>query len=435
MRLLERFPRFHSRRKQRLELEKIAARAVAAEQESLRQRDQVLAERDAYLRQRDEALGERNEILRQRDQVLAERDAYLRQRDEALGERNEFLRQRDNAIGECNEILRQRDNEIGLKNLLAERSARYVHRADVVMRPAAATCDHLLLFLHLAKTGGMTLADIFARNFAPEDFLQVDMAETDASGMGTWSHAAVERALSRLKLSEVAQLRAVWGHYGQGIQAHLPKPCAVVTLLREPVDRVISVYHYLNEMAWQSTETLEEYFFGRKHYLLAFDNCMTRVLSGRPALDPAARPLASTEDVPRIGEEDLEAAGNNLDGYLVVGTTEQFDETLLILGRDLRWSLSDLAYKRVNVTASRPAEPDISDALREKILAWNRYDTRLVERACAHLARRITAYSGDFARDLLLFRELNSQFQRGAPVQELRRVERDAIASSANQAG
>jgi hypothetical protein len=422
MRLLERFPRFRSRRMQRLELEKIASPPVAAEHEEiLRQRDQVLAERDTYLRQRDEALGERNEILRQRD--------------EALGERNEILRQRDIAIGERNEILRQRDEQMGLKNLLSERAARYSHRADVVMRPAAATCDQLLLFLHLAKTGGMTLADIFARNFAPEDFLQVDMAEADASGMGTWSHAAVERALSRLKLSEVAQLRAVWGHYGQGIQAHLPKPCAVVTLLRDPVDRVISVYHYLNEVAWQSAETLEEYFFGRKHYLLAFDNCMTRALSGRPALDPAAQSLASTEDVPRLGEQDFDAAASNLDEYLVVGTTEQFDETLLILGRDLRWSLSDLAYNRVNVTTSRPAKPDISDALREKIFAWNRYDARLVERARAHLARRIAAYRGDFARDLSLFRELNSQFQRGAPVEELRRVERDAMGSSANRAG
>lgn len=92
MRLLERFPRFHSRRKQRLELEKIAARAVAAEHE---------------------------ETLRLRDQVLAERDAYLQQRDIAIGERNE--------------ILRQRDEQIGLKNLLNERVARYSHRADVVM--------------------------------------------------------------------------------------------------------------------------------------------------------------------------------------------------------------------------------------------------------------------------------------------------------------
>ena len=107
----------------------------------------------------------------------------------------------------------------------------------------------------------------------------------------------------------------------------------------------------------------------------------------------------------------------------------------LKMPRDLRWSLSDLLYTSVNVTASRPVQLDISDALREKILDWNRYDARLVERARAHLARRIAAYRGDFARDLSLFRQLNSQFQRGAPIEELRRVERDAIASSANQAG
>ena len=158
--------------------------------------------------------------------------------------------------------------------------------------------------------------------------------------------------------------------------------------------------------------------------------------SDRASLDPiAVRQDATTENFPTVTEADFEAAARNLDGYLVVGTTEQFDETLLVLGRDLRWSLSDLLYTPVNVTASRPPQLDISDALREKILAWNRYDARLVERARAHLARRIAAYRGDFARDLSLFRELNSQFQRGAPVEELHRVERDAMGSSANRAG
>ena len=32
-----------------------------------------------------------------------------------------------------------------------------------------------------------------------------------------------------------------------------------------------------------------------------------------------------------VTEADFEAAASNLDGYLVVGTTEQFDETLLVL--------------------------------------------------------------------------------------------------------
>ena len=247
MRLLEHLPRFDSRRKLRRELEKAGSRAaaLAAERgELLRQRDQAFAERDAYLRQRDEALGERNE--------------FLRQRDEAIGERNEILRQRDVALGERNELLRQRDEQIGQTNFMAERSARYLHRADAIMRPAAATSDRLLLFLHVAKTGGMTLADILARNFATEEFLQIDMAETNASALGIWSDRTIEQALGRLQAPELAKLRVVWGHYRHGVQARLPKPCAVVTLLRDPVDRIISAYYYSNEVV-RSLEILEKY--------------------------------------------------------------------------------------------------------------------------------------------------------------------------------
>ena len=200
--------------------------ALGERNEYLRQRDEALGERNEYLRQRDEALGERNEYSRQRDEALGEREPtrrwgsamnicasatrrwgsagsvkYLRQRDEALGERNEYLRQRDEALGERNEYLRQRDEALGERNRLADRSARYLHRADVIMHPAAATGDRLLLFLHIAKTGGMTLADIFTRNLATEEYLQIDLAETDASATGIWSTATIERALARLPAS------------------------------------------------------------------------------------------------------------------------------------------------------------------------------------------------------------------------------------------
>jgi hypothetical protein len=328
-------------------------------------------------------------------------------------ERDEFLRQRDEALGE--------------RNRVADRSARYLHRADVIMHPAAATGDRLLLFLHIAKTGGMTLADIFTRNLATEEYLQIDLAETDASATGIWSTATIERALARLPASGVAKLRAVWGHYRHGIQDHLPKPCATMTLLREPVDRLISAAFYTDLLAEKSLEALEDYL-DRKHHHVGVDNAMTRLLSGRTALDPVApEPDATTENFPRVGEADLEAAAGNLENYLLVGTTDQFDETLIVLAGDLRWSLSDLVFERVNVTPSRPSADDISDALREQILSRSRYDAALFERARAHLRRRVAGYRGDFGRDLSLFRELNALYRRGAPTEELRRIEREAL--------
>jgi hypothetical protein len=444
VRVLERLRRFNPRGKLRFELEKIRSRAnvLAAERDAhLHQRDRSIGESNEYLRQRDVAIGERNELLRQRDVVIGERNELLRQRDVmigernessrqrdvVIGERNEYLRQRDVAIGESNEYLRQRDVAIGQKNLLIDWAERHVHRTDLIARPAAATCDRIVLFLHLAKTGGVTLADIFVRNLRPEEFLQIDMTETHASAMGTWSHVAIERALGRLQMPQVDKLRAVWGHYRQGVQAHLPMPCAVVTLLREPVDRVMSAYHYANgDRASKDLKSLEDYL-ARPYCNVGLDNYMTRILSGRAALDPVtAEPDPTTDNFPCPTEVDFEAAASHLDGYMVVGATDRFDETLVVLGSDLCWSLSDLVHRPLNASASRSRDDVIPDSLREKILSWNRYDAMLFERARAHLDRRIAAYPGDFDRDLALFGELNSLFQRGAPGEELRRIEREA---------
>jgi galactose-3-O-sulfotransferase len=444
VRLFEHLRRFDPRRKLRLELEKVRFRAniLAAERDAhlhqrdeslgernefLHQRDIALGERNDFVHQRDVALGERNEVLRQRDIAIGERNELLRQRDRAIGERNEYLRQRDVALGERNEFLHQRDLAIGQKNLLIDWAERHAHRTELIGRPAAATRDRLVLFLHLAKTGGVTLSDIFVRNLTTEEFLRIQMAETQASALGTWSHVAIERALGRLPESDVARLRAVWGHYRHGIQAHLPTPCAVVTLLREPVDRIISAYHYTNgDGASKDLKWLEDYL-GRPHCNVGLDNYMTRILSGRAALDPVtAEPDPTTTNFPRATEADFEAAASHLDGYMVVGTTDRFDETLLVLGSDLCWSLSDLVHRPLNASASRSRDDVIPDSLREKILSWNRYDAMLFERARAHLDRRIAAYPGDFGRDLALFRKLNTLFQRDTPAEELRRLEREA---------
>jgi hypothetical protein len=349
-------------------------------------------------------------------------DTYRIERDVYRRERDVYRRERDVALHERNEILRQRDVQIGQVNFLTGRLARCQHRADL-SAPAAATRDRLLLFLHVGKTGGMTLAYIFARNFGLDEFLQVDVAETDISTLGVWSDVAIRRALSRLQTHEIDKLRAIWGHYFQGVQVCLPKACSVVTLLRDPVDRIISGAFYSNHYDHQNIAELEGEF--GEHCNVGNDNAMCRVLSGNPALNPRGEPSeTTTEFFARVTTVDFNAAASNLDGYLVAGTTDRFDETLLVLGRDPRWSLSDLVYTPINVTASRPTQTDISDALRNKILRWNRYDAMLVDQARAHLARRIASYPGDFNRDLSLFRELKTEFQRGVSDEELRRIER-----------
>ena len=377
------------------------------------------AERDAYLPQRDITIAERDEYVRQRDIAIGERDEYLRQRDVAIGERDEYLRQRDIALGERNELLCQRDVAIGQKNQYSDRLASHLHRGDVLMRPEAAVPDRLLLFLHVGKTAGMTLAHILARNFETEQFLQVDMADIVPTTLGTWPETAVTRALGRMPAADVAKLRAIWGHYRSGVEAYLPRPCAVITVLRDPVDRLISGYYYEVAACRRPAATLDDYANFDQHYELTLDNGMTRIFSGRDELAPLGFRL-TRKDHRCVTEADLALAMQSLDRCLIVGLIDQFDETLLVLGADLRWSLSDLVYRRQNVTPHRPETGHVPVSIRDRIMACNQYDAALVEHGRKHLVRRISSYPGDFEKDLALFRQLNALFQQGVPVAELR---------------
>jgi hypothetical protein len=383
----------------------------------------AVRERDAYLLQRDQALGERNELRRQLDVALGERNEFRRQLDVALGERNEFLHQRDLAKSES--------------NLQSERMARQTHRADMLARrgatalqagqdppvlfPFAASRDRVLLFLQLAKTAGSTLAEILARNFSTDDVLGMAKTHLNTSVLGTWSNFEVERAYGRLRPKQIDRIRALWGPFRYGVHAAVPKPCAYVTLLRDPLERIISAYcdprHPIRQLA-----ALTELMGRKPNSELGLNNYMTRVLSGDPALDPIA-PDATLGDCRLPTDEDFKCAAQNLDQCLVVGLAHRFDESLLVLGSDLGWSLSDLVYRRIDETPSRPLVGDVPTSIRDRLLEWNQLDAALVQRANAHLDGRIQRYLGDFQADLALFRKLNALFGEGASMDELLRIE------------
>ena len=344
--------------------------------------------------------------------LCAERDAYLRQRDEAIGERNELLRQRDEAIGQ--------------KDLQAERSARLAHRADLKSsrKPRVATRDRILMFPYLSRTDGRTLADIVLRNFSPGEVLTIDTSQVDDSTVGSRSHQAVETALGRMRQSELDELRVVWGGcFCHGIQPRLPKPCDCVTILRDPLAHMTS--NGCNDSRRMKAKAssgndLDPY----RHHL---DNHMTRTLSGVCAPDPVGSDRA-VENALAVTEADFEIAAKNLDGFLVVGLEDQLDQTLLVLGAELGWSLTDLVYCPRH--PPQPTAPDPPDHVRGDVLDRNRFDAALAERGRRHLAERIADYPGDFKNNLALFRWMNMLFRKGASLDELRRMEFHALRPS-----
>src|SRR5690349_20650120 len=91
-----------------------------------------------------------------------------------------------------------------------------------------------LIFLHIPKTAGISLRQVLINN-TPGPAFRIIHPISD-----------VER-LAALPESERAALELVDGHLYYGIHSLLPRPCRYMTMLRDPVEQVLSLYSFIRE--------------------------------------------------------------------------------------------------------------------------------------------------------------------------------------------
>ena len=256
-------------------------------------------------------------------------------------------------------------------------------------RPA----DETVIFLHVPKAGGTTLQSILERHYRPS---QTFFA-------GTLVQEAV-RDLRRMDLDARAAIRLATGHIPYGLHDDLPGRHSYFTMLREPVDRVVSFYyfvrrngeHYLHDFSNTTGAGLAE--FMRSNASVMLDNAQTRLISG------------IWEHVPygELSADALELAKRRLrDRFDVVGLAERFDETLLMLARRYGWS--HLYYRRRNVTSGRPGVAALSAEDRRAVADHNRLDQQLYEYARELFARQLRGEGPGFTRRLRRFQAANAR--------------------------
>src|SRR5262249_10238315 len=104
----------------------------------------------------------------------------------------------------------------------------------------------VLLFMHIPKTGGLALADWVSPAFgsdAPwEDKFFRGGIYYYPSGYVDCVPGQTPAHMQRIFRDP--SLRAVVGHFRYGIHTDIPQPTAYVTILREPVDRIVSLYSF-----------------------------------------------------------------------------------------------------------------------------------------------------------------------------------------------
>jgi hypothetical protein len=177
--------------------------------------------------------------------------------------------------------------------------------------------EQCLVFLHVPKTGGQTVRSALIWNFPESERIHLDTLDK-----------RLDEAMNNIPLERRSHARLVWGHIPYGVHLYMPQRCEYFTILREPIARVVSVYkyilrardHVLHDRVATEGIPLEEYLESGMDEGQT-ENSQTRQLSGRQfgVLDRAA----------------LVEAKHNLEASLVVGLTERFEETFVLLRRTL----------------------------------------------------------------------------------------------------
>ncbi|HYI22381.1 MAG TPA: hypothetical protein VEX62_07065 [Candidatus Limnocylindrales bacterium] len=222
-----------------------------------------------------------------------------------------------------------------------------------------------LLFLHIPKTAGTSLVRELDLHFRADARLHLYDPSPDSIHPDDFPGLPYE---SR------ARLRFVAGHFEYGIHELIPRPARYITILRDPVDRIRSLYDHFRSNdepgeadwhRWIKAHNADLQRFVNDQPTVQTDNYMVRLVSG---LHP---PLGACTP------EMLAIAKAHLDTFSVVLIQEDMRPGLARLSELLEVTIDSLRELNVN----RLRTESVPDTTRETIARRNSLDVELYAHA------------------------------------------------------
>ena len=239
--------------------------------------------------------------------------------------------------------------------------------------------DDTLVFMHLPKTGGTSVRNAVRGLYAREETALI-------YGNRELLGAMTRGQFDALSVDATRQLRLVMGHFAYGIHRQIDRPCRYATVVRDPVERVISLYsHFLNlpgirfggrahrerlRIRWRRID-LDRWVFGEER--IAADNLLARQIAGGEHL-----PFGQCD------EALYQRAVENLERHFVaVLVTEEMELGRRLLGGRLGRELP--AVGTANANPNRKSLEEFDPAVLVRIRELNHLDARLHRAARAWL--------------------------------------------------
>lgn len=260
-----------------------------------------------------------------------------------------------------------------------------------------------LIFLHIHKTGGLSLRNLILRSCRGQKYMDTRLGEVTSA---EWNRYL--RNLRELPPQKLAEYRLFFGHMPFGLHTVLPEEIRYVTFLRDPVKRMTSYFRMLHRDGWMaSPSTIDPArpdwnLRGHPSLLRTLDNGQTRLLA------------ATDLDLPfgQCTEEHLQTAQNNLDRHFdMIGLTEKFNLSLMLLRRLYGWKWH--FYIPKNVAPSQPGtKSKLAPEVTREIERLNRFDRALYNYANERLLAQARSHGLSLRLECRMFSACNRMHHR-----------------------
>ena len=267
----------------------------------------------------------------------------------------------------------------------------------------------ILLFMHLGKTAGSTFKRALIPHFSSSEFFLAMRGRQDALGLHYFED--IQAAFAEDFSDGDAALKFVVGHLPFGTHTIFRRPARYISLVRDPVDRLVSQYYYLRSRdlrGWPAAPkflrmTLLDYV--SSHMSPDGYDGQTRALAGmvcREHVDCTDIDFPPATDV--LWAQALENIERH---FLFVAPHDEVDSAICIVARLFGLSIESVCAPFDNVTPNRPLGA-ISTAVRRIAAEHNVFDQRLVEHARTTFRTFTQALPYDLAADVAALRALRN---------------------------
>lgn len=223
--------------------------------------------------------------------------------------------------------------------------------------PISQLYKYYFVFMHIPKAGGTTLQHVIAKNYLPNQFVHANSNQIHKN----------PACLYHVKRKEVRPI--VMGHFDRScILYHLlcDRPIIHFTMLRQPIQRVLSHYRYLQGNVVHEKHqdvkqmSLEDYAASA---LKEIQNKQTLRLLGDPSRAAQQQSLNDPEPLFKAAKQVLERQ------FTFFGITEQYTRLLLMAQKLLKWE--NIVYRRKNSSSGLVTSELVTSELGTKDLDPN----------------------------------------------------------------